>query len=87
MLLEDLARAPSPLVTIRRGGKRFWAQRAGLTAEWAKIVSHMRESHHRKMGFMSGFESLVAGSGPSRAPSFLERAKTTWGARQPRHGP
>jgi hypothetical protein len=62
-------------------------ERAGLTAEWAKIVSRVRERHHRKMGFMSGFENLVAGSGPSRAPSFLERAKTTWGERQPRPRP
>lgn len=62
-------------------------QRAGLTAEWAKIVSRVRASHYRKMGFMSGFENLVAGSGPSRAPSFLERAKITWSERQPRPRP
>jgi hypothetical protein len=31
---------------------------------------------------MPGFEAIVAGSGPSEKPSFLERAKTCWGARQ-----
>jgi hypothetical protein len=31
---------------------------------------------------MSGFDEIVAGSGPTEKPSFLERAKTRWGARQ-----
>jgi ribosomal protein S27AE len=56
-------------------------ERAGLTAEWAKIVSRVRASHQRQMGSVSGFENLVAGSGPSGAPSFLERAKTNWAGR------
>ena len=60
-------------------------ERAGLTAEWEKIVSRVRAGHHRKIGFMSGFEDLIAGSGPSRAPSFLDRAKAKWGERQRRH--
>jgi hypothetical protein len=54
-------------------------EKAGLTAEWKKTVSRVRAEHHRKTGFMSGFEDLVAGSGPSDRPSFLERAKARWG--------
>lgn len=53
-------------------------QRAGLAAEWEKTVSRIRAEHHRKYGFMSGFEKLAAGFGPSDEPSFLERARTRW---------
>jgi uncharacterized Zn finger protein len=53
--------------------------RAGLTVEWEKTVNEVRTRHHRKTGFMPGFERLLAGSGPSDEPSFLERAKTRWG--------
>jgi len=56
-------------------------ERAGLTAEWEKTVSRVRAEHHRKTGFMSGFEGLIAGSGPSDRPSFLERARARWGKR------
>jgi hypothetical protein len=59
-------------------------ERAGLTTEWEKTVSQVRGAHHRKTGFMSGFERLVAGSGPSDAPSFLQRAKARWSGRQRR---
>lgn len=31
---------------------------------------------------MPGFEEMVAGSSPTKKPSFLERAKTRWGTRQ-----
>ena len=61
-------------------------ERAGLAAEWVKTVSQVRAEHHRKTGFMSGFESLVAGAGPSDEPSFLERAKARWSGRQRREG-
>jgi hypothetical protein len=54
-------------------------EKAGITAEWEKIVDHVRAAHHRKTGFMPGFERLVAGSGPSKQPSFLDRAKARWG--------
>ncbi len=57
-------------------------ERAGLADEWEKTVSRVRAEHHRKTGFMSGFENLVAGRGPSDEPSFLERAKTRWGGQQ-----
>ncbi len=56
-------------------------EKAGLTAEWEKTVSRVRAEHHRKTGFMSGFEDLVAGSGPGDRPSFLERARVRWGKR------
>ena len=43
----------------------------------------MRSEHHRKKGFLAGFEEIVSGSGPSERLSFLERAKARWGARRP----
>jgi uncharacterized Zn finger protein len=57
-------------------------ERAGLRAEWQRIVEKVRSEHHRKTGFMSGFEEVVAGPGPTEKPSFLERAKTRWGERE-----
>jgi len=57
-------------------------EKAGLVADWQRIVEKVRSEHHRKTGFMFGFEEVVAGSGPTGKPSFLERAKTRWGARQ-----
>jgi hypothetical protein len=59
---------------------------AGLTAGWQRVVETVRSTHHRKTAFMAGFEKIVAGLGPSRKPSFLERAKARWGARQPEDG-
>ena len=61
-------------------------EKAGLTADWQRVVEKVRSEHHRKTGFMAGFEEVVAGSGPSEKPSFLERAKARWGARQPGDG-
>ena len=52
--------------------------KAGLTAEWEKTVSRIRAEHHRKYGFMTGFEKLAAGFGPSDEPSFLERGRARW---------
>jgi hypothetical protein len=57
-------------------------ERAGLRTEWEEIVRTVRAAHHRKVGFMAGFEEIVAGGGPSAKPSFLERAKARW-ARSP----
>ena len=37
-------------------------ERAGLVAEWERTVSQVRVEHHRKIGFISGFERLVAGN-------------------------
>jgi hypothetical protein len=59
-------------------------ERAGLGAEWADTVRHIRAAHHRKTGFMPGFEALAAGRGQEGEPSFLERAKTRWGVRHGR---
>ena len=59
---------------------------AGLPAGWQRVVETVRSTHHRKTAFMAGFEKIVAGLGPSRKPSFLERAKARWGARQPEDG-
>jgi hypothetical protein len=53
-------------------------ERAGLADQWQRIVKQMRLDHHRKVGFMTGFEEVVAGSGASRRPSFLQRAKARW---------
>jgi hypothetical protein len=80
-ILDLLEMRPHTIWNYRRYGVKALAAMgrpseaircAGSGDEWAKIVSRVRESHHRKMGFMSGFENLVAGSGPSRAPSFVE---------------
>jgi len=59
-------------------------ERAGLGAEWQKTVSQVRADHHRKSGFIPGFERLVGGTGPRKRPSFLEQAKERWSARQGR---
>lgn len=53
-------------------------EHAGLDAAWQKTVNRVRADHHRKSAFMPGFERLVAGTGPSDEPSFLERAKMKW---------
>jgi hypothetical protein len=53
-------------------------ERAGLAVEWQRVVNKVRSDHQRKMGFMAGFEEIVAGSGPSQRPSFLQRAKARW---------
>jgi len=55
--------------------------RAGLDAQWKTVVAEVRQAHHRKVGFMGGFERLVAGQGPTDAQSFLERAKSRWSSR------
>lgn len=56
-------------------------ERAGLAAEWQKTVRQVRADHHRKSSFMSGFERLVAGAGPSEKLGFLEQAKARWSQR------
>ena len=35
-----------------------------------------------ELALMPGFAAIVAGSRPTKKPSFLDRAKTRWGARQ-----
>ena len=53
-------------------------ERAGLGGKWEDLVEAVRAAHHRKTGFMVGFEDLVAGAGPSARPTFFERAKARW---------
>jgi hypothetical protein len=61
-------------------------EKAGLVADWHRVVSEVRSEHHRKTGFIPGFEEIVAGSGPSEKPSFLERAKARWSSRRSEDG-
>ena len=55
--------------------------KAGLGADWDRVVREVREVHQRKTGFMPGFEDVVKGAGPSTEPPFLERAKARWGSK------
>ncbi len=57
--------------------KKCYAK-AGLTADWQAVVADMRKRHFRKMGFMAGFEDIVAGAPKHIEPPFLERAKARW---------
>jgi uncharacterized Zn finger protein len=59
-------------------------ERAGLQGDWQKTVSQVRVDHHRKSGFMGGFERLVDGVGPSDEPSFMEQAKARFRGRSRR---
>jgi uncharacterized Zn finger protein len=59
-------------------------ERAGLEGEWSKTVRQIRADHYRKSSFMPGFERLVEGTGPSDEPSFLDRAKARWRAKERR---
>jgi hypothetical protein len=62
-------------------------QRAGLAAEWEKTVIELRAAHHRKSGFMPGFEKIVAGARPIEEPSFLDRARARWDGRHEENEP
>ncbi|MDN5861273.1 MAG: hypothetical protein L0H84_21935 [Pseudonocardia sp.] len=53
---------------------------AAQPESWQRLVEQVREQHGRKYSFMPGFDQVVAGSGPSRRPGFLEQATTRWGA-------
>jgi uncharacterized Zn finger protein len=53
-------------------------EKAGLSSHWKRTVGEVREKHGRKHSFMPGFEKIVAGRGPSKEPSFLDRAKKHW---------
>jgi uncharacterized Zn finger protein len=66
------------------GRARRCYERVGHAVNWRRVVDEVRAEHRRKTGFMSGFEEVVAGSDPSKRPSFLERAKTCWGMPQPK---
>jgi hypothetical protein len=53
-------------------------QRAGLDAQWQALSAEIRRQHHRKSGFMPGFERIVREAPPSKEPSFLDRARDRW---------
>ena len=53
-------------------------ERAGLGAKWESLAREVRTEHHRKSGFMAGFEEVVTAGGRSAKPTFLERAKARW---------
>jgi uncharacterized Zn finger protein len=59
-------------------------ERAGLGAEWEKLVTEIRSEHRLKTGIMPGFEALLRGDRPSVRPTFLERAKARWSAERAR---
>ncbi len=50
-------------------------QRAGLDSQWQELIAKIRRDHHRKSGFMPGFERIVRSTGRSEEPSFLDRAR------------
>jgi hypothetical protein len=50
-------------------------QRAGLDIQWQALIAKILRDHHRKSGFMPGFERIVRGAGRSKDPSFLDRAR------------
>ncbi len=56
-------------------------QRESLDAQWQALIVEIRRRHHRKSGFMPGFERIVRGTRPSRGPSFLDRARGNWARR------
>jgi hypothetical protein len=53
-------------------------QAAGLDNQWKALVAEIRRDHHRKSGFMPGFEAIVAGRRARIEPSFLDRARGKW---------
>jgi tetratricopeptide (TPR) repeat protein len=53
-------------------------QSAGLEAQWQALAAEIRRDHQRKSSFMPGFERIIRDSGPSREPSFLDRARGRW---------
>jgi uncharacterized Zn finger protein len=56
-------------------------RKAGLDAQWKKLIAEIRRDHKRKSSFMPGFERIVAGAGPKQEPSFLDRARKRSGRR------
>jgi transposase len=59
-------------------------QAAGLDERWRALVTEIRREHHRKSGFMPGFEAIVAGKRARVETSFLDRARRQW-ARKAKH--
>jgi hypothetical protein len=53
-------------------------QSAGLDAQWRALTAEIRRQHHRKSGFMPGFERIVRETGRTKEPSFLDQARDRW---------
>ncbi len=53
-------------------------QSAGLDERWRELVTEIRREHHRKSGFMPGFEAIVAGKRARMESSLLDRARKQW---------
>jgi hypothetical protein len=51
---------------------------AGLAHDWEGVVAEARQRHHRKKGFMAGFEEIVAGVERPPQPTFIELARQRW---------
>jgi hypothetical protein len=60
---------------------RMCYQAAGLDEQWSLLVVEMRRNHHRKSGFMPGFEAIVAGKRARVEPSFIEKARWRWASK------
>ena len=56
-------------------------EKAGLDAHWQALIAQIRREHHRKSGFMPGFERIVGGTRSRKEPSFLDRARRRWASR------
>jgi hypothetical protein len=48
--------------------------RARMNHQWDAVVAQVRREHYRKVGFMPGFERLVAGQSPGQKLSYIDRA-------------
>ncbi len=59
------------------GHARECYRRAGLGEAWDSLIAQIREAHHRKSAFISGFERIACG-GEDREEGFLERARKRW---------
>lgn len=67
---------PEALANLENAKKCY--EKAGSLADWETLVAEVRERHHRKRGFITGFEPIVTGTRLVTEPSFLTRAKTRW---------
>jgi len=45
-------------------------ERAGLDEQWMMLAAEIRRKHHRKSGFMPGFERIAGGAQPRKARPF-----------------
>ena len=64
------------LVNLKRAKRCY--EKAGLAADWNRVVDEVRAEHSRKTGFMPGFEEIVSRSRRVEDRSFLEQAKARW---------